>query len=195
MRVNLLLVAAAFIVAFPCANAQVTIYGTFSSVHLSGVDTGVSLTSSGFQTNTDSFFASGIGGGVTLNFLHLGPAALGFDLRGSTRPGTPGADTAMAGIKLGLHPPRTRIKPYVQFSGGYLASRTPFRGSDPPGPNATVSNKYAAYEVLGGVDYSVAHFIDVRVVEIGVGKAFDVGIGSSDNPTLFTINTGIVVHF
>jgi hypothetical protein len=196
MRIRLLVAAVVLCLALPLACAQVAVYGTFSANHLSGVDTGASFTSTGLQTNTDSFFANGFGAGVTLNFLHLGPARLGFDLRGSVDSGTPSAKTFLGGVKLELHPIHTHIKPYVQFSAGYLQTQTSFRGTDPPGP--TVTNKYGAYEVIGGLDYSLHRFVDLRVVEIGVGRTFDPSIeflNTADNATLFTINAGIVVHF
>lgn len=181
----------------PVLNAQiVSVYATFSPVHVSNVASGAIIANGGFQTQTASFWASGIGGGVTLNFLHLGPATLGFDLRGSTKPGTVGADTALAGIKLGFHPPVIRFKPYVQGSAGYLATRSHFAGTDPPGSGPVV-NKYVAYEVLAGLDYSLVHFVDLRLVEVGVGRGVLTGpnFGGSPNATLLTVNTGVVVHF
>ncbi len=174
----------------------ISVYATLSPVHVSNVPSGVIIANGGFQTQTASFWAPGIGGGVTLNFLHLGPATLGFDFRGSTKPGTVGADTALVGIKLGFHPPVIHLKPYIQGSAGYLATRSHFAGFDPP-PDPTVTNKYVAYEVLGGLDYSLVHFVDLRLVEVGVGRGILTGpnFGGSPNATLFTVNTGVVVHF
>jgi hypothetical protein len=172
--------------------AQVAVYGTFSPAHLSNVQTGVIYTGTAYQNQTTSFWAPGIGGGVTLNFVHLGIATLGLDLRGSTKPGTSGADTAMGGIKLGFNPPMLRIKPYVQGSVGYLATRTTNVSAGVAG-NTTFNNQSAVYEILGGIDYPLYHFVDYRIVEVGVGQGFLSLV--SYNPTLFTINTGIVVHF
>ncbi|MDQ2924046.1 MAG: hypothetical protein M3R43_00565 [Acidobacteriota bacterium] len=195
-RINFTFVLAIALLA-PAMHAQiVSVYATFSPAHVSNVASGVIIANGGFQTQTASFWAPGIGGGVTLNFLHLGPATLGFDFRGSTKPGTVGADTALAGIKLGFHPPHLRFKPYVQGSAGYLASRSHLSFIDPPA-DPTATNKYIAYEVLGGLDYSLVHFVDLRLVEVGVGKGILTGInfGGSSNATLFTVNTGVVVHF
>jgi hypothetical protein len=152
----------------------------------------VIYTGTAYQNQTTSFWAPGVGGGLTLNFVHLGLATLGFDLRGSTKPGTSGADTAMGGIKLGFNPPLLHIKPYVQGSIGYLATRSKNVSALVSG-NSTFSNQSAVWEILGGVDYPLHHFVDYRVVEVGVGQGF-LNLGSY-KPTLFTINTGIVVHF
>ena len=196
MRLRLLVAVATLSLVLPNARAQIAIYGTFSANHLSGVDTGTTYTPNGFQTNTTSFYANGFGAGVTLNFLHLGPASLGFDARGSFSSGTPSAKSILGGVKLGFHPPHTRIKPYVQVSAGYLQTNTAYRGTDPP--SQTVTNNYGTYEFLGGLDYSVAHFIDLRVIELGVGRTFAPSIeftNTNGNATLFSINSGLVFHF
>lgn len=174
------------------ARAQiVSVYGTFSPTHVSNIQTGAVLTSSGYTNQTTSLWTRGFGGGVTFNFLPIGPVALGVDLRGSTRLGTPGLDTAMAGLKLTLKPLVIPFKPYVQASGGYLATRTNNVSTGVP-PDSTFTNRYAAYEVFGGVDYKFLPFIDVRLLEIGVGKGYTSG---NYNTTIFTANTGFVVHF
>jgi hypothetical protein len=177
------------------APAQVAaVYVTSSSGHFSNVLTGTLLPPSGPgpQPQYTSFWASGVGGGVTLNFLPVGPVKLGFDLRGSTRPGTTGADTAMGGLKLAFTPPLIHIKPYVQASGGYVATRT-FNVAAGTG---TFGNQYAAWEILGGVDVPLAPFLDLRAVEVGGGTGVSVfGSSSTPNIPLFTVNSGLVLHF
>lgn len=205
MRRTLLFLALA---AAPAAHAQiVSIYGTYSPLHASNVATGSIANppapgtsfSSGYTEQYTSFFTSGFGGGVTLGALPLGPIHLGFDLRGSTKPGTVGADTAFAGIRLGFKPPLLPIKPYVQASGGYVSTRTfntttTFPGGAPIG--GTFTNKYAAYLIAAGVDYKLAPFFDLRLIEVGVGQALDVlGGSSAPNATILTLNTGLVFHF
>ncbi len=113
----------------------------------------------------------------------MGPAC-------STRPGTNGMDTVLGGIKLGIHPHVIRAKPYIQGSIGYVGTRT-VNQSAPPGPSP-YTNHYLAYEIMGGIDYPLAHFIDVRIIEIGGGKVVNT---SSNAPSLFTLNSGLVVHF
>ena len=192
-RVKTPLVSMLFLAAATAlAHAQVAIYGTFSPIHISGVASGHSSTG-GYSTS--SYWAEGFGGGVTLTALNLGLVSLGIDLRGSTRPGTQGADTVLAGLKVGFHPPLLPIKPYVQFSGGYLGTR----GGVTTGAAVGSANPqhFAAYEILGGLDYSVFPLIDLRVVEVGAGHGyFFSGANNNDpNVSFITINTGIVVHF
>jgi hypothetical protein len=186
------------------AHAQVvSIYATSSSARFSNVQTGTNLTPSGYQNQYTNFWTTGIGGGLTFNFLPVGPVRLGLDFRGSTRQGTVGADTAMAGFKVGFHPPVIPIKPYLQASGGYVATRTVNVSSDVP-PNSTFNNQYAAWEILGGVDFPLAPFLDVRLVEVGGGTGYGVGTYNIGNgfiggphPTIsmFTVNSGLVFHF
>jgi hypothetical protein len=199
MRRNLLLaVLAPLFVA--CAHAQVAIYVTSSSDHLTDVQTGSVLTSGNYQEQYASYWTSGIGGGVTFNFLSLGPVKLGFDRRGSTHPDTVGADTAMGGVKVGFNPPLIHLKPYVEAAGGYVGTRTvniSTSASDPSQPvGGTFSNKYAAWEILGGIDYPLIKFVDLRLAEVGGGAGVNVP-GIPDGPciSLFTVNTGLVLHF
>ena len=170
----------------PIVPAQIlSAYVTYSPIQPSNVQTGVV----NGQTQYASYWASGVGGGVTFNFLPLHIINLGLDLRGSTAPGTPGADTALAGIKLSVHPPLIHLKPYIQGSGGYLGTRS--TNVTPAANGGTISHSNPAWEILGGIDYPLMHFIDFRIIEIGGGKA----VGSTSNPNIFTINTGLVLHF
>ena len=156
------------------------------SIYATSANTRISNSPTGTAGVTNSFWTSGIGGGVTVNMIPFGPVRVGLDMRGSTRPGTNGTDTAMGGLKLGFHPPLLRIKPYVQASGGYIATRT----------QAVAENHYAGWEILGGVDFPIAPFFDFRAIELGGGSARRVGSGSGQHDiSLFTVNTGLVFHF
>ena len=194
MRRFLPLLALILFCAVPVRAQVVAVYVTSSSNRFSNVQTGSTQTDSGYQEQYVSFWTSGIGGGITLNFLPLGPARLGFDLRGSTRPGTVGADTAMGGLKLAFSPPLLRIKPYLQASGGSVATRTVNVSSGTGG--GSFNNKYAAWEILGGIDVPLMSIVDWRVLEVGGGTGLNVGL-SSNVPSLsmFSINSGLVVHF
>lgn len=168
----------------------VSVYATFSPTHLTNVYSG--CTGSPCSAQYTDYWASGIGGGATLNFINLHVVKLGLDLRGSTKSGTTGADTAEVSLRLGAKPPLLPIKPYVQAGVGYLDTRT-LAGS------GTFESQYATANIHAGVDMPVFPFVDLRLVEIGYGQAFskldDVSFGTSNKPKLFTVNTGIVVHF
>jgi hypothetical protein len=186
---RIILIAAVLMFIAAAADGQVVlIYGTYSPIHLSNVQTGSAGSSN--QPQYTSYWASGFGGGITLNFLQLPVVSLGLDLRGSTKPGTVGADTAMVGLKLGIHPPIIRIKPYVEASVGYLGTRT-FSPSIPVG--STNNGTQVTWEILGGIDYPLVHFVDFRIIELGGGQGINTGSGG--NSSLFTVNTGLVVHF
>ncbi len=191
----------------PAAHAQIfSAYATYSPLHASNVQTGSIQNTAGFNNQYTSFWTSGIGGGVTLGILPIGPVRIGLDLRGSTKPGTVGADTAFAGIKIGVKAPLIPIKPYIQASGGYVATRTVNVSTTTSvlgtsvNAGGTFTNQYAAYEILGGVDYHLLPFIDLRLIEIGAGKGYNSGFSFgptnlNHDLTIFTVNTGIVAHF
>jgi hypothetical protein len=182
MRRSLLIAALAVLIFSTVAHAQVaSIYVTYAPTHLTNVQTGNPPQYSTYWTN-------GLGGGVTLNFLPLPVISLGLDLRGSTRSRTPGADTAQAGLKLTVRPPAINIKPYVEAAAGYLGTRTVNAAA-----GGAASGTYLTWEILGGVDYPLMHFIDLRLIEVGGGQAINTGTGV--NPSLFTVNTGLVLHF
>lgn len=184
MRRNLLIAALAVLVFATVARAQVaSVYVTYAPTHLTNVQTGN-------PPQYTTYWANGVGGGLTFNFLPLPVISLGLDLRGSTRSGTPGADTAQAGLKLTVHPPVFNVKPYVEAAAGYLGART-VSTSIPIG--STTNGTYITWEILGGVDYPLMHFVDLRLIEVGGGQGINTGTGM--NPSLFTVNTGFVLHF
>ena len=198
---QIIAIAALFLFTAVAAHAQAaSIYVTSSSSRFSNVQTGLASTSSGYQEQYTNFWASGIGGGVTLNFLPIGPVKVGFDFRGSTRSGTAGSDSALAGLRVGFNPPIIHLKPYLQASGGYVGTRTVNLSTNPSNPSqivgGTITNKYAAWEVLGGIDVPLTHLLDLRLIELGGGTGMTVGLSSNTpNISLFTVNTGVVLHF
>ena len=182
------------------AHAQVfSIYGTFSPLHASHVETGSVASNSGYTEQYTSFWAPAVGGGVTFNFLNLHVVKLGLDARGSTKSGTTGADTAELSLRLGFQPPVLHLKPYVQGGVGYLATRTTnvsTTGSGSTAVGGTFTNKYATVGFHAGVDKPLLPFLDFRIVEIGYAHALNTGLStSSDNANTFSIGTGLVAHF
>ena len=181
-------------------HAQVfSIYGTFSPLHASHVETGNVSSSTGLTEQYTSFWAPAFGGGVTLNFLNLHVVKLGLDARGSTKPGTTGADTAELSLRLGFQPPLLKLKPSGQVGAGYLGTRTTnvsSNGASGTTVGGTFSNQYATVGFHAGVDKPLIPFLDFRIVEVGYAHAFNTGITTSaDNANTFSISTGLVAHF
>ena len=192
------LLLAVLLVLPAAARAQiVSVYGTFSPVSLTGVPNGTSPYPGNANYSTTSYWAQGYGGGVTIGVLPIGPIHLGIDMRGSTKPGAGGADTAMFGFRIAFKPPVIKIKPYIQASAAYVAPR-PLLVSNGTTTTTVGHDEFLGYAVIGGVDYPIMRLLDVRIIEIGGGKAYDTSGFFSDNSTsisIFTINTGLVVHF
>ena len=189
----------AVLLAAPAAPAQIiSVYATFSGTNASGLVNGNSgNVISGYTPTTTTHFSPGVGAGVTLGILPIGPVHLGLDLRGATRPGNDGYDLIMAGPRLGLKLPVIRFKPYVQASGGYLRTRTTLVNSGLP-PGSQLTADYGAFEVLAGVDYALLPILDLRVIEVGGGRAYELtaaGVSNTYQVSLFTINSGLVLHF
>jgi hypothetical protein len=175
----------------------ISIYGLFDPVHATNVQTGAVYSGGSYNEQYTSFWAPGFGGGVTLNLLNLHILKLGIDARGSTKPGTTGADTAQGAIRLAFKPPILKIKPYVQVGAGYLGTRTVNVSTNPVSGTpvgGTFTNKYATWNVQGGIDTPIAPFLDWRVVEVGAGHAFNTGF-TSGNANLFSVATGLVLRF
>ncbi len=176
----------------PAHGQFVEVYGTLSIPHVSNLPTGSTCNTNGVCTEQyRSLTVAGFGGGVTVRLVPLGLVDLGVDFRGSDKPGTPGVQTGMVGFKVTAKPPVLHIRPYGQVSAGYFATSTP--NQSVPASTSNFSNKGAAYEVLGGLDLPLLPILDVRVVEIGGGQAF--GLFNGKTSGIFTVNTGLVLHF
>ena len=176
------------------AHAQViSLYGTFSDTHLTNLVTG--STGNPSVTTTTSHFTPGFGLGATFGFLPIGPIHLGLDVRGSSKPGNDGSDLILVGPRLAVKLPVIRLKPYIQASGGYLRTRTTLINSPlPAGTQDTAT--FAAYEIIGGIDYPLLPILDFRVIELGGGQGVSAfGSGNGHNTSLFTVNSGLVLHF
>jgi len=181
-----------FVFAVFCsAFCSVAVHAQAVSVYVTSASARFSNTPTGVPGQTGSFWASGIGGGLTLNTIPVGPVRFGIDLRGSTKPGTTGADTAMGGLRLQLKPPLSPVKPYIQASGGYVATRSRVASG-----TGSLENHYAAWEILGGLDVPLVPFFDVRLIEVGGGTGYRVsGLSSASNISMFTVSSGLVFHF
>jgi hypothetical protein len=167
----------------PAAHAQLGIYGKYDATRLNGVN------GPGAASTTTWFNGGGVG--LYYDFIHLGPAAIGADLRGDllSAQGVSYRD-ALFGLRLAAKLPVLPLTPYIQGSVGVGGPNHSVLG----GNGSVYSNKFQ-YQVLGGVDYTIVPHLDWRVAEVAYGRMS--GISSSSPAqvaTLFTISTGLVVR-
>jgi hypothetical protein len=197
-----------FVFASPTYAQKISVYGTYSALHLTDATYSTSYFLNGSTTtHNTSGWSSGFTIGATLDLISFGPIELGADLRGSpVKIGTPGVSDFLAGLKLSAKLPVAKLKPYVQASGGKMyinasASTTNAYGYGPGVINtctSTTTQNVTAVELMAGVDYPLTHFIDLRLFEIGFGRAASSPFSSHNqgvDHTLFPINTGLVLHF
>ena len=174
--------------------SRISVYGLFSETYIDGSANG--------SFDVSRFFPSGTAG--VLIALNHDVVGVSLDLRGSFHPGTPGFDTALAGVRVAPNRHK-RITPYGQISAGYLytsgnQTTLNFNGftleSTPGGAG------YFAIEFLAGLDYHLSRRLDYRLVEAGFGFAFNGqpigsvdGGGSGQGAGLVPLSTGVVFHF
>jgi len=206
-----LLVAAGLLLA-PGASAQhdhITLYVTSSTVHAGNVDRGYANdndTGAADPEQYASFFASGLGAGLTIHLFNAGPVAIGFDLRGSGTGGYQNEGSGLGGVQLALRTRPHGLRPYVQYSYGIFVTAAidadPYYGSRSCLCNVMgVSQRdgaYHGYQVFVGADYRLTRLIDLRAIELGLGSAH--GNSPDGGPPLaamtpFNLATGLTVHF
>ena len=85
------------------------------------------------------------------------------------------------------------IRPYVQASVG--AGGTKYTGPTAAGISNLQYHSKFMYEILGGVDYTLVPHVDLRVIEIGVGRQTGAS-GAVGNPAVITVevSTGLVIR-
>ena len=147
----------------------------------------------GANTTSRMFWGFQMGG--FYDFYHSGPLAAGFTMRFSDQHAI-GASIRnfQVGLRLAANPASSRIKPYVEATIG--------DGSTKP-PAATVRVSKAAYDIYGGVDYTLAKHVDLRAFEIGYGSlntasSSTVGAGTGANypaSKLLSFSSGLVFRF
>ncbi len=147
--------------------------------------------SGGFLGSTPgvpSFSAYGGTFGVYDDFLRLGPLKLGGDARyfqqtGSNNPYGNKLHGGLAGLRLGLKLPLVPFKPYVQAEVGGVGTNY---GTQPNDAGVF------AYEVQGGLDYTIFPHLDLRAEYGGGGIGAYAGNGRQ---TLQQVGLGAVVRF
>ena len=181
MKLRWLTILLVLSVSFATSNAQVAIYGKFETVRFTASN-----------INPTGTWYYGPGAGIYYDFLHLGPVALGADLRGNLLSGSQQKfRSALFGLRLSAKPPILPLRPYIQGSVG--VGGPTHSGLD--GAGTIYSNKFQ-YEIIGGLDYTLVPHIEFCAVELSYGRMSGVSSGTpAPVATLFTVGTGLVVRF
>ncbi len=188
-RLKCCLAICAFFACAATAHAQLGVYAMASAGRLSGFNSIYAGTGPTINT-AGNFWARGGTVGLYDNFLHLGPIALGGDVRGFIQTGSNSNNTygdqlrgGLVGLRLGAHAPLIPFKPYIQAEIGGVSTNY--------GQNASRTGNLA-YQVQVGADFTIFPHLDVRA-EYGAGQVVSV-LGSNDQ-TLQQIGAGLVLRF
>jgi hypothetical protein len=175
-----LLAAAVILFVTHAAHAQLGIYGTLNATK---VINPVSTQSNIQNAINTGYWSTGGEVGVYYDFWRIGPISVGSDLRVS---GASQAKLGLFGARVALHPTPLPFKPYVEGLVGVANSTNAYN----------LSSTDLAWEIAGGVDYSLIPHIDLRVLEFGGGQ---ISTSATTTPTptrsLYTISTGFAIHF
>ena len=169
------------------ASAQIGIYGKFDITRYSGPQ------GAGFPIATRWFYGPGIG--VYYDFMHLGPVAVGADLRGNLLFASQYRyRSALFGVRLSAKAPVLPIGPYIQGSVGAGGPRYTGGGLAAGISSVPYSTKFQ-YQVFGGIDYTVLPHLDLRLPEIGYGRMSDPSGSGGPSSSILTISSGLVFRF
>lgn len=130
-------------------------------------------------TSLDSHWIYGPTLGVYFNSHHHGPLTFGPDVRANfaAGSGSTNLENILVGPRLAVHSPGVPIKPYAELLIGLGHANV-----------HSVSQTRFEYQLLGGVEYTIAPRVDWRVLELGYSKlvGFDGGLSPK------SISTGLV---
>jgi hypothetical protein len=171
-----------FLIAGASAKAQIGIYGEFSTVH----------------TPAESFFGTttawykGFTAGAYYDFLRVGPVKLGLDLRGgSVRANGDVSYNTLVGPRVALKLPTLPLRPYAQAVVGIggIAANNSVNGTN------THYTGRLEYGAIGGLDYTVFPYLDLRLPEIGYLRTrVNQFSGPSAPINLITVSAGVVLR-
>jgi hypothetical protein len=176
------------------ARAQVGVYGTVSTERITNVDcrAGTTQTVPTRCSSTDRVDRPlGAGGGVYYDFMTIGRARIGADIRGdvmranksasSSRAGDNALrmDEALGGVRAAFSFRKNKLKPYVEVAAGWnRRDRT---------------TNFFAYRAYAGLDISILPIMDLRLPEVGIGQNVAGSNGAASN-TVQSVAVGFVFH-
>jgi hypothetical protein len=172
------------------AHAQLGVYGTITGERITGVKCSTTSCPGG---GTDNVI--GGGGGAYYDFMTVGPARLGIDLRANTLRGNKSAslpiagqnavrmDTVLGGVRASFHTPIAAAHPYAQASIGW---------SRRVNPQSLGVYNFLAYRGFIGLDLTALSFMDVRLPELEIGQ--NIGRNGQATNGVQAISVGVVFH-
>ncbi len=188
----------------PVAHAQFAVYGNITGERLTGVKCTAAAPTDCPAGGTDQLL--GAGGGIYYNFMTLGPARIGADIRAditksNKSASTPQAgnnavraDEALGGLRVTFHSPFKMMFPYAQASLGWnrvSSGECNARVTDYCNVYVT-RNSFFVYRVYGGLEFEVTPIMDVRIPEFAVGQ--NIGTGGVNSNWMQSVSVGVVFH-
>ncbi len=192
MKLRWLFPAVGLLLLTAGARAQIGIYVNPMATHItdSTADNGV-FTFLGPNNTSRTFGGVAIGGYYDL--AHDPKFDIGVDVRDELEHGG-GAllNSFLFGVRLDGKPANSRLRPYVQVSGGIGTSR---------GELSVQRANKAMVKVYGGLDYKLSPHVDFRTLEVGYGSVTVINSSLYGFPPvipaakLLSFSSGLVFRF
>ena len=203
--------------------AQFSAYGNVTLDHLTGIDSAPLLNTltpppctGSVTTNCTAYRSSvdpiGFTGGVSYDIKQVGPALLTADVRAVVENNHQGAQrlsqgsgthiySYLGGIRASFSTPFQLLRPYAEGAVGYARSNygvltnagIKTASGNPVLPGVSTQGNLE-YHIFAGADLRVLPVLDWRVAELGYGAIVEMGSYSHNYP-LYSVSTGIVLHF
>jgi hypothetical protein len=195
MNLKTVVLSATLLLGFTLgARAQLGVYGMVSTERLSGVNC---LASASQVTPTPCSSPDridrplGAGGGAYYNFMKIGPATIGGDIRADIMKANKSASTelagknafrmdeALGGVRASFSFHKNELHPFAEVAAGWnRRDRT---------------TNFLAYRAYFGLDISVFPMVDIRLPELGIGQNVSGSNGASSN-FVESATVGVVFH-
>lgn len=189
---HLLSVATLIVGSSSMAHAQLNVYGTITGERVTDVQCS-STTTACPGAGTDNVI--GGGGGAFYDFMTVGPARLGIDVRANTLRGNKAAsipiagtnavrmDSALAGVRASFHTPIKPLRAYAQASIGW---------SRRVNPQPFGAYNFLAYRGFVGLEVNTLSFMDLRLPEFEIGQ--NIGRNGQATNGVQAVSVGVVFH-
>jgi hypothetical protein len=130
--------------------------------------------------------------------VHIGPVSLGADLRGNYLFGSNDKyRSVLGGIRVAAKPPLLPFRPYAEGLVGVAGTRSNQTGSFSTATSVSFSSSFGtkfAYQILGGLDWTILPHLDLRLAEVGYGRVSPVSSGSSASSSVTSLSSGVVLR-